>query len=252
MQQYTPDERLMPYVRCIAISENEVAATYKVLPATGLVMGFQYSGRLATVQAGNTQPMATAGITGIADTYHIFQNTVATGSVLVYFTETGFAHFCEQPVHELFGHSVALDELFDKQQVRETEEKLGLAATAAQRVHIVERLLLAQLKYIAADKMVVAAVRLIHENKGNIRIKELAAQLHISQSPLEKRFRKVVGATPKKFASVVRFNEVLGSLAGPKSLTDICYEHHFFDQAHFIKDFQQYTGHSPEAFRGQL
>lgn len=33
------------------------------------------------------------------------------------------------------------------------------------------------------------------------------------------------------------------------SLTDICYENNFFDQAHILKDFQQYTGDSPEKFK---
>ncbi len=67
-----------------------------------------------------------------------------------------------------------------------------------------------------------------------IRIKELNEKLFISQSSFEKRFRKVVGTTVKKFASIVRFNSVLNSLNNTKSLTEICYENNFFDQAHFI------------------
>jgi methylphosphotriester-DNA--protein-cysteine methyltransferase len=113
-------------------------------------------------------------------------------------------------------------------------------------------LLLAELKNIAADQLVVAAVQLINQSRGSIRIGELAAQLHTSQSPLEKRFRKVVGATPKKFASVVRLHAVLNSITDTRSLIEICYEHNFFDQSHFIKDFQQFTGDSPETYRNKL
>jgi methylphosphotriester-DNA--protein-cysteine methyltransferase len=69
---------------------------------------------------------------------------------------------------------------------------------------------------------------------------------------LERRFKAIVGTTPKKFASIVRFNTVLRDLDSAKSLTDICYEHGFFDQAHFIKDFRHYTGDTPESFRHQL
>ena len=85
-----------------------------------------------------------------------------------------------------------------------------------------------------------------------MKIGELAAQLHTSQSPLEKRFRKVVGATPKKFATVVRLHAVLNSITDTRSLIEICYEHNFFDQSHFIKDFQQFTGESPETYRNKL
>jgi len=59
----------------------------------------------------------------------------------------------------------------------------------------------------------------------------------------------LVATTPKKFASIVRFNCVLSDLSNIKSLTDICYENNFFDQAHFIKDFKQYTGDTPETFK---
>ena len=30
---------------------------------------------------------------------------------------------------------------------------------------------------------------------------------------------------------------------------DICFEYNFFDQAHFIKDFKQFTGDTPEHFK---
>jgi AraC-like DNA-binding protein len=95
----------------------------------------------------------------------------------------------------------------------------------------------------------VEAVNLIYQSKGTIKIKELSETLFISQSPFEKRFRKLVGTTPKKFASIVRFNTVLNNLNSAKSLTEICYENNFFDQAHFIKNFKQYTGDTPEQFK---
>ena len=109
--------------------------------------------------------------------------------------------------------------------------------------------MLAQLKNRKTDKLITEAVKLIYESKGNIRIKELNEKLFISQSPLEKRFRKVVGTSPKKFASIIRFNAVLEDISTTKSLSEICYENHFFDQAHFIKDFKQFTGETPEKFK---
>jgi methylphosphotriester-DNA--protein-cysteine methyltransferase len=117
------------------------------------------------------------------------------------------------------------------------------------RIKAVEQFLLSQLKDLETDKLVSEAVRLIYQTSGTIQIKELNKKLFISQSPLEKRFRKVVGTTAKKFASIVRFNTVLDHLSETKSLTQICYENDFFDQAHFIKDFKQFTGDTPENFK---
>ena len=129
------------------------------------------------------------------------------------------------------------------------EERLATTNTDILRIKIVEQFLVSQLKDIGTDKLIVEAVKLIYKNKGTIRIKELNEKLFISQSPFEKRFRKVVGTTPKKFASIVRFNTVLDNLNETKTLTEICYENNFFDQAHFIKDFKQFTGDTPENFK---
>lgn len=247
--KFAPSQRLTPYVKYFAVSEGAAARTYKVFPGSGLVIGFQYSGRLSIVDRGSESALATSGITGISDSFKVFKSSAAIGSILVFFTEAGLAHFTAQPVYELFNQSISLDNLFDKSKVGEAEEKLALAKTDTQRIRIVEQFLLSQLKDMAQDKLITEAVRLIYQSGGAIKIKELSEQLFTSQSPLEKRFKRLVGTTPKKFASIVRFNAVLHQLESAKSLTDICYEHGFFDQAHFIKDFRQYTGETPEGFK---
>jgi AraC-like DNA-binding protein len=244
-----PSERLKPYVKHYVVSESEDAQVYKVFPTPGLVAGFQYRGRLALIDKVLESTLARAGITGLSDSFKVFKSSPGVGSILVCFTEVGLASFASRPVHELFNQSVSLDNLFDRGKLRETEERLGLATTDRERIMIVEHFLRSQLKSIAHDRLVTEAVRLIYQSKGMLKIKELSKQLFISQSPLEKRFKAVVGTTPKKFASIIRFNAVLTQLDGAKSLTDICYEHGFFDQAHFIKDFRQYTGDTPEGFK---
>ncbi|MBL7698003.1 MAG: AraC family transcriptional regulator, partial [Chitinophagaceae bacterium] len=137
-------------------------------------------------------------------------------------------------------------------KVEQVEEKLAIALSDGERVRIVEIFLGEQLRKKVEDQLIIRAVTLIYSTRGSIRIKELLQQLHISQSAFEKRFRRLVGTSPKKFASIVRFNTVLKDLGKEKSLTEICYDNNFFDQAHFIKDFKQYTGDSPENFKRLL
>lgn len=248
-EKHLPTERLKPYIKYFAVSENELENEYKVFPSSGLVIGFQYKGQLSTMIGNAENKLSAAGITGVSDTYKIFKSSANIGTVLVYFTETGFSHFASQPVNELFNLSISLDGIFAKSKVDEVEERLSAAATDQQRIKIMEHFLLSQLKDIQTDKLIVAAIQLIYKHKGTIRIKDLNEQLCISPSPFEKRFRKLVGTTPKKFASIVRFNAVLDNLDKTKTLTEICYENNFFDQAHFIKDFKQFTGETPENFK---
>lgn len=247
--KYSPAEQLRPYIKYYAVSENDVSASYKVFPSSGLVIGFQYKGLLSAVRAQKEDRLSPAGITGISGSYRIFRNTADIGTVLVYFSETGFAHFASQPAHELFNQSISLDHIFDRDAVAATEERLANARTDRQRIGVVEQFLLSRLKDIQADKLVIEAVKLIYQCKGTMRIKALAERLLISQSPFEKRFRKLVGTTPKKFSAIIRFNAVLNSLNNTRSLTYICYDNNFFDQAHFIKDFRQFTGDTPEHFK---
>ncbi len=247
--KFIPSPPLQPYIRQYVVSEHTLEGQYKVFPGASLVIGFQYKGRLSVVREEKDIGLTPSGITGLTDHYKIFKNSADIGTILVYFSETGLAHFQAHPVHELFNQSISLDQLFDPDKVRETEEKLYLAKTDLLRIQLVERFLLSQLKEMQHDRLILEAVRLIYDSKGTIRIKDLLEKLYLSQSPFEKRFRKVVGTSPKKFASIIRFNAVLDSLGSTKSLTEICYENDFFDQAHFIHDFRQFTGDTPEHFR---
>lgn len=247
--KHFPTEQLKPYIKYFVVSENALENEYKVFPSPGLVIGFQYKGQLVTLKDNTENKLATSGITGITDGYKVFKNSADIGTILVYFTEIGFTHFASHPANELFNLSLSLDYIFDKNSITEVEEKLAIANTDKIRIKIVEQFLESQLKDIQIDKLIVEAVKLIYQSNGTIRIKEINEKLFISQSPFEKRFRKVVGTTAKKFASIVRFNSILDNLNKPKTLTEICYENNFFDQAHFIKDFKHFTGDTPENFK---
>lgn len=247
--KHFPKEQLRPYIKYFVVSENDLENEYKVFPSSGLVIGFQYKGQLSSVKDNIENKLTKAGITGITDGYKVFKNSANIGTILVYFTEIGFAHFTSHPANELFNLSLSLDYIFDKKSVAEVEEKLAITTTDKNRIKIVEQFLASQLKDIQTDKLIVEAVKLIYQSNGTIRIKDLNEKLFISPSPFEKRFRKVVGTTPKKFASIVRFNSVLENLDRSKTLTEICYENNFFDQAHFIKEFKQFTGDTPENFK---
>lgn len=245
---YIPSEALKPYVRELIISEATEEKTYKVIPDTGLVIGFQYKGRLTQLMPGGEKSLSASGVTGLLDNYRLFRNAPDTGTVLVYFRETGAAAFFKEPLHELFRESVGLDHFLLHSELLIFEEQLCDAKTDAGRIRLTEAFLLSRLRRTAPDPLAAEAVRLIHLYKGDVRIRELAEQLHISQSPLEKRFRQAVGASPKKFASIVRLRYLLNHYDPDGSTAEMGYEAGFYDQAHFIRTFREFTGETPEVF----
>ena len=247
---YTPCDILKPYVRIFAVSESESDNTYKVLPGTEVVVGFQFKGKLSYLVNNQETPLSSSGLTGLSDSYRLFHNTAGTGTVLVFFKEGAATAFFKQPIHELFKESISLDNFMLRSELLILEEKLQESKSDKQKISIIENFLISKLNPGPADLLVLSAISIIYKSKGNIRINDLIKQLHISQAPLEKRFRRVVGTSPKKFSSLVRFKNTIAHYNPDNSLTDLSYEAGFYDQAHFIKEFRNFTGDSPEAFFG--
>jgi AraC-like DNA-binding protein len=164
------------------------------------------------------------------------------------FSETGAGMFFNHSMHELFGNSFSLDDLILRSQMDVVAEQLNEAKTDIQRINLVEKFLVSRINHKANDELVNLAVTFIKQHAGNIKITTLAEKLNISQSQFEKRFRKMVGASPKKFASIVRLKHILNVSSKGNSLTELGLDAGYFDQAHFIKDFKSFTGETPEQF----
>lgn len=247
-EYFIPSDILKPYIKYFVISEQEKSQTYKILPDTSLVIGFQYRGTLSIIQNNIELPLAPSGITGLQETFKIFKNTADTSTVLIYFKEMGAAHFFNQPLHEIFAQSISMDNLINPSELSLIEEKLQASDTDAGRIDVIEKLLISKLQSSKPDLLVAGALYHIAKSNGDIKISTLAKQFHTSKSPLEKRFRRLVGASPKKYASILRLQAILKRYPQAKSLTDLGYGAGYFDQAHFIKDFKAFTGQTPEQY----
>lgn len=126
-------------------------------------------------------------------------------------------------------------------------DKLYTATDDQARLKIIQGFLLSQLKEREEDRLVTGALQHIYGSRGTVRIAALAAKLHTSQSPLEKRFRAVVGASPKKFASIVRSQYMLEALKhNNQNIAEHLLAYH--DQAHFIKDFKKFSSVTPDQY----
>jgi AraC-like DNA-binding protein len=214
-------------------------------------MGFQYRGRLAFHDNETVIKLATAGITGILNSFRVFENTASTGTVFVIFKEAGAACFFREPLHELYNESLSLEYFVRREELAALEEQLSAAADDAYRVGLVEQFLLSRLQIRGDDLLVKAAIEQIHLHHGNIRMGELAEKLYTSKSPLEKRFRQVVGTTPKKFANIIRMKSSLIAMQTPLADSDD-YRMNHYDQAHFIHDFRNFTGITPAQYLKKL
>jgi AraC-like DNA-binding protein len=237
----------------LVVGDDQPGAT----PLLTWDLAFRYRGTVTYTEAGlvNSLPVSVpvSVITGIRTSSRLFDYSKNAATLLVQFNETGAAAFFHDSLHELFGTSVSLDTLIARRTVADVEEQLAEAKDNAQRISIVERFLLSELKEPRSDPLMLEAVRNIKSAHGAVRIKDLLTSLPLSRDPFEKRFRQATGTSPKQFATIVRVRRLIETYPHDRqsrNLTDAALAAGYFDQAHFIKDFKSFTGQRPTDFFG--
>jgi AraC-like DNA-binding protein len=245
---YAPAELLKPFIKTYLIIESLDEIVNRVLPNTSLAIAFQYKGQVNYVMDNNICKVPTSAISGIRKSVRLINYLKDTATIIVLFNEGGMSAFFREPLHELFEESVSLDNFITQQKTLVIEEQLAEAQNNNQRIAIVEQFLLSKLCYRKPDKLILTALQKIHYCKGNVKIKELADKLYISHDAFEKRFRKVVGTSPKQFSSIVRMKSIVDHKPHSQSLTEIAISAGYFDQPHFNKDFRLFTGQTPTDF----
>ena len=242
----TPCEALRPFVKRFLVVESTTAHRDVHLPDTGLVAAFCFRGDCRLI-GGAEAPQA--AITGLWDTVRMHTHSRDHAAVIVSFTPTGAAALLRQPLEEFGNATVDLDAVLGRRTgLDRLHDQLAGAANHAERIRLVEDLLLAQAGGARPDPLVAAAVALIERTQAMMRIEELTRRIGLSQSALERRFRRLVGASPRRFASLVRLQNVVRLREAGADLTTIAHAAGYSDQPHFIKDFKRFTGLSPRSF----
>ncbi|MDG0792313.1 helix-turn-helix domain-containing protein [Cohnella ginsengisoli] len=138
--------------------------------------------------------------------------------------------------------------MFPGSSVREMEERLAGASGAEERVEIVQRFLISALRDQEEERWTLLAAHQIMKRQGNLPIAQLAAQWYVSRRTLERKFNALIGASPKQFAGIVRFQHTIRLRHAGYDYLDIVQACGYTDHAHFAKDFKSFAGIRPDAF----
>jgi AraC-like DNA-binding protein len=241
-----PRPVLRPFVKRFLVVEVPTPHQDSHLPDTGFVAAFPYKGE-ALLDGGTKAPQA--ALTGLWSRTRRHEHSSGSAVLLVAFTAIGAAAILRHPANELFNKTAALDALLDRPAgLSLICEQIAEARSHAGRIQAVENFLSARLADARPDAFVTSTVAMIEEARGMVRIQDVARRVGLSQSALERRFRRVVGVPPKRFASLVRLKHVEHLRAGGASLTSIAHRAGYFDQSHFIHEFKRVTGTAPELY----
>jgi AraC-like DNA-binding protein len=246
---------LSHYVRSIVVQDNSghgaaVGAPYRVLPKPYPVIGFQYRGRLRVHRGNRDALLARAGITGLQREARWFVGAADTRSVLVALQPASAWALFGVPLDELADAHVALSDLLPEHEVREVEERIATGDAASTISARVQRFLLRALKRSGktTHPAVTAAAMHLLEQRGNLRIEALAAELGVGRRQLERLFRLQVGVSPREFAGLARFTWATERIVAGQSSADVAAQAGYADQAHLIRTFAKRTGQTPGRF----
>jgi AraC-like DNA-binding protein len=85
---------------------------------------------------------------------------------------------------------------------------------------------------------------------GVVPVGALADAAGVSGTHLATQFRSHVGVTPKRMARIYRFARLILSVdaRNPINWSNFAHTAGYFDQAHFSKEFKDFTGHTPTEY----
>ncbi len=176
-----------------------------------------------------------------------------TKTFIVRFHPNGFLPFTSIPIKEMENRPIPLEDLFGKEG-KELEQKVLNAKDTAERIQYIEFFMFKLLKNnTVIDRIVKSAIETISIHKGQLSINELSKQTNQHRRLLTRKFSSSIGLSPKQLSKIVRLQTTLKTLSSNKelSLTDLAHSNEYFDQAHFIKDFKEFTGLTPKEFYGE-
>lgn len=167
----------------------------------------------------------------------------------------GAAHpFYPFPMHEITDTVVNADLVYGR-RILSLREQLLASKSVEAMFHLVEKFLLEQagdrIHPESASRCVEFTVKNLVCEPHKARLMRLANQIGYSQKHLIDLFKRQVGVTPKRYMRILRFQGAIQKLeahASPPDWTGFALQAGFYDQAHFINDFRNFSGFTPAEY----
>lgn len=166
------------------------------------------------------------------------------------FKPGGIYPFFGFPVSEISDNIVEIELIWGR-WVAQIREQLQEAPNTQARFHLLAEALL---RRFVAEVDHWRGLKFAFSQLANapqpVTVRDLSEQMGWSQKHLIQQFKKVVGVTPKTLSRIVRFHRMLHTIdpTQPVNWTDIAHQCHYYDQAHFNKDFQAFSGLTPSQY----
>jgi AraC-like DNA-binding protein len=222
---------------------------HKLLPVNNIDIVFNLLSPIVFIKKGNT--VETPGnifFRGLTKKHIKMKQQGTILTIGASFFPVGFYPFFRIPISEFKNETFDLDTIL-KNGVYEIEAKLMDTDTISKKIALLENFFLDLLDQNALLSPYTSRL-LIRFSSSNLSINDFCLRNGVHSRTFERLFNKYIGTTPKTFSRLSRFQIILNKLINRQetNLTTLANEFDFFDQPHFIKDFQSLTGSAPLKF----
>jgi AraC-like DNA-binding protein len=176
--------------------------------------------------------------------------TGATLALGVRFRPGGASRVFAAPLAELRDRIVPLEATDLRRPV--PRAALEDAPSHAARIALLEAWLRRCLDAVdAAPDALMHVVNAALRAPGSFHLGRLAAATGLAPRQLERGFARHVGLPPKLFLRIQRFQSVFAAVSGQRpALTGLALDCGYADQAHFNREFREFSGTTPGAYFG--
>ncbi|MCT8332806.1 helix-turn-helix domain-containing protein [Leptospira sp. 85282-16] len=254
---FSPSPDLSSLIKCfwtLVVVDSSPYSKQRIVPDGCMELAFNFGDPIKRFSNDNEfviQPWA-CFIGQITEPFYI-KPTGSVNTFSVRFFPYGIANFFDKPMDHYANREISLDQLFGFDSAKELENQIRKTYDTPTRIRVMEDFFTTKLQEkITSDRILKNTIDTILESKGYDSIDTILGEGNLSRRQLERKFKKQIGLSPKKLAKIIRMQAALKILMHRQSgkLTEIAYESNYFDQAHFIKDFKEFTGLSPKQFIG--
>lgn len=251
MTYYTiPAKRFANFIKSFWVLENDQPYTHYSMADVCPELLFHFKGQFNELfDNGKTEKSFTAGIHGQTHSTRKFHIDKAFGIFGVCLYPQAMPLLFGLPATEFTNQMPDLNTLL-RQEGNELEDKIANVPNNEQRIKLIEDFIERRFsRYHKEQLPAFQAIQTIIQNKGLIKVKQLANDYFVSERQFERQFRKFSGFSPKLFSRIVRFQSALRQYGNnEKSLTEIALESGYYDQSHFIHDFKEFSGYHPKQY----
>lgn len=252
--EYKPNQSLQKYIDCYWTLETTAEDINPEYEERVIPLGFPeiiiHFGDLYSIKKNSKYyPLPRTLFTGQLTSSKSFKPLGITGILGVKFKPFGAYYFLPEPPQKYVDRSTDLRQIFEPKTINLLECGILKSKLHLEKIKLIENFLLNHFQNFSTNIQIENIVTTIVTQKGNIDIKSLSSQFNSSQSKLERNFKKIIGLTPKKFAQIIRFNEILKEYKSNKDLQSLAHKYEYYDYSHFTKEFSSFSGFSPNQFK---